>query len=55
MTARSRPATLPASPPLARRRDARCYRNIRATTVAEGTSEVQKHIIARELGCFESD
>lgn len=30
----------------------RYYRDIRATTIAEGTSEVQKHIIARELGCF---
>jgi len=33
----------------------RYYRDIRATTIAEGTSEIQKHIIARELGCFESD
>jgi butyryl-CoA dehydrogenase len=31
----------------------RYYRDIRATTIAEGTSEIQKHIIARELGCFE--
>ena len=30
----------------------RYYRDIRASTIAEGTSEVQKHIIARELGCF---
>jgi butyryl-CoA dehydrogenase len=30
----------------------RYYRDIRAATIAEGTSEVQKHIIARELGCF---
>ena len=31
----------------------RYYRDIRASTIAEGTSEIQKHIIARELGCFE--
>jgi butyryl-CoA dehydrogenase len=31
----------------------RYYRDIRAATIAEGTSEIQKHIIARELGCFE--
>jgi len=31
----------------------RYYRDIRATTIAEGTSEIQKHIIAREIGCFE--
>ena len=30
----------------------RYYRDIRASTIAEGTSEVQKHIIAREIGCF---
>jgi butyryl-CoA dehydrogenase len=30
----------------------RYYRDIRATTIAEGTSQVQQHIIARELGCF---
>jgi alkylation response protein AidB-like acyl-CoA dehydrogenase len=30
----------------------RYYRDIRATTIAEGTSEVQKYIIAREMGCF---
>jgi short/branched chain acyl-CoA dehydrogenase len=30
----------------------RYYRDIRASTIAEGTSEVQKYIIARELGCF---
>lgn len=30
----------------------RYYRDIRAATIAEGTSEVQKHIIAREMGCF---
>jgi len=30
----------------------RYYRDIRAATIAEGTSEVQKYIIARELGCF---
>lgn len=30
----------------------RYYRDVRALTIAEGTSEVQKHIIARELGCF---
>lgn len=31
----------------------RYYRDIRASTIAEGTSEIRKHIIARELGCFE--
>ena len=31
----------------------RYYRDIRASTIAEGTSEVQKHIIAREMGCLE--
>ncbi len=31
----------------------RYYRDIRAATIAEGTSEVQKYIIARELGCFQ--
>jgi alkylation response protein AidB-like acyl-CoA dehydrogenase len=31
----------------------RYYRDIRATTIAEGTSEVQKYIIAREMGCFD--
>lgn len=31
----------------------RYYRDIRAATIAEGTSEIQKHIIAREIGCFE--
>jgi short-chain 2-methylacyl-CoA dehydrogenase len=31
----------------------RYYRDIRAATIAEGTSEVQKHIIARELGCLQ--
>jgi butyryl-CoA dehydrogenase len=31
----------------------RYYRDIRATTIAEGTSEIQKYIIARELGCFD--
>jgi butyryl-CoA dehydrogenase len=30
----------------------RYYRDARALTIAEGTSEIQKHIIARELGCF---
>jgi butyryl-CoA dehydrogenase len=30
----------------------RYYRDIRAATIAEGTSEVQKYIIAREMGCF---
>jgi alkylation response protein AidB-like acyl-CoA dehydrogenase len=30
----------------------RFYRDIRAAAIAEGTSEVQKYIIARELGCF---
>jgi len=30
----------------------RYYRDIRATTIAEGTTQVQQHIIARELGCF---
>jgi butyryl-CoA dehydrogenase len=30
----------------------RFYRDIRAATIAEGTSEVQKYIIAREIGCF---
>jgi butyryl-CoA dehydrogenase len=30
----------------------RYYRDIRAATIAEGTSEIQKHIIARELSCF---
>lgn len=30
----------------------RYYRDIRAATIAEGTSEIQKHIIARELGCL---
>ena len=28
----------------------RYYRDIRAATIAEGTSQIQKHIIARELG-----
>ncbi len=28
----------------------RYYRDIRASTIAEGTSQIQKHIIARELG-----
>lgn len=32
----------------------RYYRDIRAATIAEGTSEIQKHIIARELGCLEA-
>ncbi len=31
----------------------RYYRDVRASTIAEGTSEIQKHIIAREMGCFE--
>ena len=31
----------------------RYYRDIRAATIAEGTSEIQKYIIAREMGCFE--
>ncbi|MDO8615459.1 MAG: acyl-CoA dehydrogenase family protein [Dehalococcoidia bacterium] len=31
----------------------RYYRDIRAATIAEGTSEVQKYIIAREMGCFQ--
>lgn len=31
----------------------RYYRDIRASTIAEGTSEIQKYIIAREMGCFE--
>ena len=30
----------------------RYYRDTRASTIAEGTSEIQKHIIARDLGCF---
>lgn len=30
----------------------RYYRDVRALTIAEGTSEIQKHIIAREMGCF---
>lgn len=30
----------------------RFYRDVRALTIAEGTSEIQKHIIAREMGCF---
>ncbi len=30
----------------------RYYRDIRAATIAEGTSEIQKHIIARDLGCM---
>ncbi len=30
----------------------RYYRDIRAATIAEGTSEIQKHIIAREIGAF---
>jgi len=30
----------------------RYYRDARALTIAEGTSEIQKHIIAREMGCF---
>ncbi len=30
----------------------RYYRDIRAATIAEGTSEVQKYIIAREMGFF---
>lgn len=30
----------------------RYYRDVRALTIAEGTTEIQKHIIARELGCF---
>lgn len=30
----------------------RYYRDIRAATIAEGTSEVQKYIIAREMGAF---
>ena len=30
----------------------RYYRDIRAATIAEGTSEIQKHIIAREIGCL---
>jgi butyryl-CoA dehydrogenase len=30
----------------------RYYRDVRALTIAEGTSEVQKPISARELGCF---
>ncbi|MFQ5668591.1 MAG: acyl-CoA dehydrogenase family protein [Candidatus Binatia bacterium] len=30
----------------------RYYRDIRASTIAEGTSEIQKHIIAREIGCL---
>ncbi len=30
----------------------RYYRDIRASTIAEGTSEIQKHIIAREIGCY---
>lgn len=32
----------------------RYYRDIRAATIAEGTTEIQKHIIARELGCLET-
>jgi len=31
---------------------ARYYRDIRATTIAEGTSQIQQHIIARELGAL---
>lgn len=30
----------------------RFYRDIRAATIAEGTSEIQKYIIAREMGAF---
>lgn len=30
----------------------RYYRDIRAATIAEGTSEIQKYIIAREMGAF---
>ncbi|MBI5289243.1 MAG: acyl-CoA dehydrogenase family protein [Chloroflexi bacterium] len=30
----------------------RYYRDIRAATIAEGTSEIQKHIIAREIGAL---
>jgi alkylation response protein AidB-like acyl-CoA dehydrogenase len=29
----------------------RYYRDIRAATLADGTTEIQKWIIARELGC----
>ncbi len=31
----------------------RYYRDIRAATIAEGTSEMQKYIIAREMGCYQ--
>jgi short-chain 2-methylacyl-CoA dehydrogenase len=30
----------------------RYYRDIRGATIAEGTSEIQKYIIASEMGCF---
>jgi len=30
----------------------RYYRDVRAATIADGTTQIQKHIIARELGCF---
>ena len=30
----------------------RYYRDIRAATIADGTTEIQKHIVARELGCL---
>ncbi|UCH85949.1 MAG: acyl-CoA dehydrogenase family protein [Dehalococcoidia bacterium] len=30
----------------------RYYRDVRATTIADGTTQIQKHVIARELGCF---
>ena len=31
----------------------RYYRDVRAATIADGTTQIQKHIIARELGCFQ--
>ncbi len=30
----------------------RYYRDVRPATIADGTTQIQKHIIARELGCF---
>ncbi len=29
----------------------RYYRDVRAATIADGTTQIQKHIVARELGC----
>jgi short/branched chain acyl-CoA dehydrogenase len=31
----------------------RYYRDVRAATIADGTTQIQKHIIARELGCIQ--